>query len=44
MGPEQAVVGKAIVFDVRVTNHSNQPLSGIVLNGYLPEGMTTPGA
>ena len=41
-GPNQATVGKPAVFDIRVTNQSSQPLTGIVLNGLLSEGLSTP--
>jgi uncharacterized repeat protein (TIGR01451 family) len=41
-GPDKAAVGKPVVFDVRVTNQSSEPLTGIVLHGTLSEGLTTP--
>jgi uncharacterized repeat protein (TIGR01451 family) len=41
-GPNQIAVGKPAVFEVRVSNQSAQPLTGIVLHGMLPEGLNTP--
>lgn len=41
-GPERVSVGKPAIFDIHVTNPSRQPLTGIVLYGELPEGLTTP--
>ena len=41
-GPSQAAVGKPAVFEIRVTNQSSQPLTGIVLFGTFPEGLNTP--
>jgi uncharacterized repeat protein (TIGR01451 family) len=42
-GPERASVGKPVAFDVQVTNQSGLPLTGVVLFGYLPEGLIAPG-
>ncbi|HZZ78263.1 MAG TPA: hypothetical protein VFE62_07075 [Gemmataceae bacterium] len=39
--PDGVVVGKPAVFDIHVTNQSGLPLTGIVLFGYLPEGLNT---
>jgi uncharacterized repeat protein (TIGR01451 family) len=42
VAPNQVAVGKTAVFDIRVTNQSTQPLTGIVLHGTLPDGLNTP--
>jgi len=39
-GPQQVVLGKEAVFDVRLVNHSNQTLTGIHLYGWLPEPLS----
>jgi uncharacterized repeat protein (TIGR01451 family) len=41
-GPERVSVGKPAVFDIQVNNPTGQPLTGIVLFGELPDGLTTP--
>jgi uncharacterized repeat protein (TIGR01451 family) len=41
-GPNQVALGKPAVFDIRVTNQSAEPLTGIILRGTLPEGLNTP--
>ena len=40
-GPAQAVIGKPAIFEIRVANQSNRPLTNIVLHGSLPEGFNT---
>jgi uncharacterized repeat protein (TIGR01451 family) len=41
VGPESVVVGKPAVYEIHVSNQSQVPLTGIVLFGYLPEGLDT---
>ncbi len=41
-GPERVSVGKPAVFEIQVNNPTGQPLTGIVLYGDLPDGLTTP--
>ena len=42
IAPRQVSVGKPAVFEIRVVNHSEQPLTGLVLHGALPAGLNTP--
>ncbi len=42
VAPPAIVVGTPAVFEIRVTNQSDQPVTGIVLHGSLPENLTTP--
>jgi uncharacterized repeat protein (TIGR01451 family) len=42
VAPNHLAVGKPAVFEIRVANHSAQPLTGIVLHGNLPDGLNTP--
>lgn len=41
-GPERAMVGNPVAFDIRVANQSAMPLTGVKLFGYLPEGLNDP--
>jgi hypothetical protein len=41
-GSKEMIVGQPVVFDIHLANHSSQPLTGIVLYGWLPEGLTHP--
>jgi uncharacterized repeat protein (TIGR01451 family) len=41
-GPEQAVVGEPVVFQVQVSNPGSGPVTGLVLRGKLPEGLQHP--
>ena len=41
LGPAQVAVGQAALFEVRFTSQAG-PLTGVVLHGYLPEGLDTP--
>lgn len=42
LGPNRAVVGRTAIFEIRITNQSQQAMSGMILYGILPEGLTTP--
>jgi hypothetical protein len=42
IAPKQLAVGKPAVFEIRVVNHSEQALTGLVLHGVLPAGLNTP--
>ena len=42
LAPTNVAVGKPVVFDVQVTNQSDQPCNGMVLFGTLPDGLTHP--
>jgi uncharacterized repeat protein (TIGR01451 family) len=42
IAPTEASVGQPVVFEIRVSNQSEQPLTGIVLRGSLPQGLDTP--
>jgi uncharacterized membrane protein len=39
--PRQLAIGKPAVFEIHVVNHSEQPLTGLVLHGALPAGLNT---
>lgn len=41
-GPTAVSVGKPAVFEIRVANTSAQPLTSIVLYGWLPDGLSHP--
>jgi uncharacterized membrane protein len=40
-GPERAMVGSPVTFDIRVANQSALPLTGVRMFGYLPDGLDT---
>lgn len=39
--PAVTAVGRAAVFEIRIANQSDRPLTGILLTGSLPEGLNT---
>lgn len=41
-GPETVVVGRQVVFEVTYVNQGHGPVAGLVLFGYLPQGLKHP--
>lgn len=41
-GPDTVVAGRQVVFDVTYVNQGRQPIAGLVLFGYLPQGLKHP--
>lgn len=41
-GPSAVAVGASASFEIRVTNASTEPIRGLTLFGYLPEGLSHP--